>query len=217
MDEIHEMTALYIVDALDDLERRRYEQHLDDCANCQAELIELGHGLEADVSNSTESASEALKEAVLAGTDDTPAVSRRFAGLAVGLTAAVAALSVVVAVAMSGEPDLVEQIHGADDVVVIDVEGSPFTNTQVVYSREVGRVIFVADDLPEPGTDRTYQLWLIDDGTARSAGTFLPEDGHATVVLEGTAETGAIVGLTVEPADGSNQPTGEALVAQPLG
>lgn len=212
MDE-HEMTALYLVDALDDLERRRYEEHLDDCAGCQAELIELGHGIDVSVSNSTES----LKGAGLAEIDDAPSVSRRFAGLAVGLTAAVAALSVVVAVAISGEPDLVEQIHGADDVVALEVEASPFTNNRIVYSREVGRAIFVADDLPELGTDRTYQLWLIDDGNPRPAGIFLPEDGHATVVLDGTAETGAIVGLTVEPVGGSNQPTGEMLVAQPLG
>lgn len=211
MDEIHEMTALYLVDALDDPERLRYEQHLDDCASCRAELIELGHG--PDASGSIESVTAAAS----AGTDDAPAVPRQFAGLVVGLTAAVAALSVVVAVAMSGEPDLVEQIRGADDVVEIEVEGAPFTNTRVVYSREVGRAIFVADDLPDPGIDRTYQLWLIDNGTSRSGGTFLPEEGHATVVLEGTAETGAIVGLTVEPAGGSNQPTGVILVAQPLG
>lgn len=216
MDE-HEMTALYLVDALDDLERRRYEEHLDDCAGCQAELIELGHGIDVSVSNSIESVPEAVKGAGLAEIDDALPVSRRFAGLAVGLTAAVAALSVVVAVAISGEPDLVEQIHGADDVVALEVEASPFTNNRIVYSREVGRAIFVADDLPELGTDRTYQLWLIDDGKPRPAGVFLPEDGHATVVLDGTAETGAIVGLTVEPAGGSNQPTGEMLVAQPLG
>ena len=217
MDEIHELTSLYIVDALDVLERRRYEQHLDDCASCQAELIELRHGPDVYDPNATDSVPEPVTEAVPAGIDDGPAVPRQFAGLVVGLTAAVAALSVVVAVAMSGEPDLVEQIYGADDVVVLEVEGAPFTNTQIVYSREVGRVIFVAEDLPEPGADHTYQLWLTDDGTSRAAGTFLPEDGHATVVLDGTAEAGAVVGLTVEPAGGSKQPTGVVLVEQPLG
>ena len=68
----------------------------------------------------------------------------------------------------------------------------------------------------DPGENRIYQLWLIDDDGPRSAGTFRPEDGQTTVVLEGTAEAGLVVGLTVEPGEGSPQPTGEVLVAQPL-
>lgn len=216
MDDIHDLTALYIVDALDDVERRRYEGHLAGCADCQAELEELDRGFGAYVAASTEPVPESVKTAVMAGIEKRPAGRRRFAGLAAGLTAAAAALSVVVAVAIGGEPDLVEQIYSADDVVVIEVDASPFANTQVVYSREVGRVIFLTDELPDPGDDRTYQLWLIGNDGPRSAGTFLPEDGAATVVLEGTAEPGLVVGLTIEPSGGSAQPTGEVLVAQPL-
>ncbi|MEX2279981.1 MAG: anti-sigma factor [Acidimicrobiia bacterium] len=216
MDDIHELTALYIVDALDDIERRRYEGHLADCTDCQAELEELDRGFAAYVAASTEPVPASVKTGVMAGIEQRPPARRRFAGLAAGLTAAAAALSVVVAVAIGGEPDLVEQIYAADDVVVLEVAASPFANTQVVYSREVGRVIFVSDQLPDPGDDRTYQLWLIGDDGARSAGTFLPEDGTATVVLDGTAEPGLVVGLTIEPSGGSTQPTGEVLVAQPL-
>lgn len=141
---------------------------------------------------------------------------RRFAGVAVGLTAAAAAVSVVLAVALGGGPDLAEQISSADDVVILEVP-SPFGPTRVVYSQEVGRALFTADELPHPGAERTYQLWFIDDdGAARSAGTFLPEDGRARVVLEGAAAGDLVVGLTVEPAGGSRRPTGEMLVTQPL-
>lgn len=216
MDEIHDLTALYIVDALDDVERRRYQRHLADCAECRAELEELDSGFGEYVAASAEPVPEAVKDAVMARLDQRPNPRRRFAGLAVGLTTAAAAVSVVVAVALGGEPDLVDQIYSADDVMVFEVDSSPFTNTQVVYSREVGRALFVSDDLPDPGPERTYQLWLIDDDGPRSAGTFEPEAGRAVVVLEGTAESGLTVGLTIEPAGGSSQPTGEVLVAQPL-
>lgn len=216
MDDIHDLTALYIVDALDDIERGRYEGHLAGCADCRAELEELDRGFGVYVAASSEQVPESVKAVVMAGIEQRLPARRRFAGLAAGLTAAAAALSVVVAVAIGGEPDLVEQIYAADDVVVIEVDGSPFANTQVVYSREVGRVIFVSDQLPDPGDDRTYQLWLIGDAGPRSAGTFLPENGAATVVLDGTAEPGLVVGLTIEPSGGSTQPTGEVLVAQPL-
>ena len=122
----------------------------------------------------------------------------------------------VVAVAIGGEPDLVDQIYSADDVVVLDVAVSPFERTEVVYSLEIGRAIFTADGLPDPGVGRTYQLWFIDDDRTRSAGTFLPDEGSATVVLDGPADRGLVVGLTVEPTGGSDQPTGEVLIAQPL-
>jgi anti-sigma-K factor RskA len=157
-----------------------------------------------------------LKEGVMAAVEEQPRSVRRFGGLASGIVAAAAAVSVVIAVAIGGEPDVIEQVYAADDVVVLEVAASPFDNTEVVYSREVGRVLFVTDGLPDPGEDRTYQLWLIDEDGPRSAGVFDADSGTVTVVLEGTAEPGATVGLTVEPDGGSTQPTGEVLVAQPL-
>lgn len=216
MDDIHDLTALYIVDALDDLERHRYEAHLPSCADCRAELEFLDRGFSEYVTDVSEPAPSSIKTGVMEAVSGPSAPSRRFPGLLAGIAAAAAAVSVVVAVAIGGEPDLVQQIYNADDVVELAVADSPFAATRVVYSREVGRVLFVANDLPDPGEDRTYQLWLIDDDGARSAGTFQPEDGQTTVVLEGTAEVGLVVGLTVEPGDGSPQPTGDVLVAQPL-
>ncbi|MEX2424930.1 MAG: anti-sigma factor [Acidimicrobiia bacterium] len=216
MDDIHDLTALYIVDALDDIERRRYEAHLPSCTACRTELELLEDGFGVYVTEVSEPAPSSLKAGVMSAVAKPAVPPRRFPGLLAGIAAAAAAVSVVVAVSIGGEPDLVEQIYNADDVVELAVDDSPFTATRIVYSREVGRVLFVADDLPDPGEERTYQLWLIDDNGPRSAGTFRPEDGRTTVVLEGTAEAGSVVGLTVEPGGGSPQPTGDVLVAQPL-
>lgn len=215
MDDIHDLTALYIVDALDDLERRRYETHLPDCAECRTELEMLDSGFAAYVDTVSESVPAELKAGVMAAIED-PQPVRRFAGWTAGVAAAAAAVSVVVAVSLGAEPDIAEQILAAPDVVVLEVADAPFPDTEVVYSREVGRVLFTAGELPDPGEGRTYQLWLIDDDGPSSAGTFLPSDGETVVVLDGTAEPGYTVGLTIEPTGGSRQPTGEILVAQPL-
>ena len=216
MDDIHDLTALYIVDALDDLERHRYEAHLSSCGECRAELEVLDRGFGEYVTGVSEPAPSSIKDGVMEVVAAAQTPRRRIPGLLAGIAAAAAAVSVVVAVAIGGEPDLVEQIYSADDVVELDVADAPFTGTRIVYSREVGRVLFVASDLPDPGEDRIYQLWFIDDDGPRSAGTFRPEEGQTTVVLEGTAEVGLVVGLTVEPGNGSPQPTGEVLIAQPL-
>ena len=216
MDDIHDLTALYVVDALDELARQRYEAHLPECAECRDELEFLDRGFDEYLNDATEPAPPSIKAAVMSGVSESERPKRRFPGVFAGIAAAAAAVSVVVAVAVGGDPDLVEQIYSADDVVEFAVDDSPFDSTRVIYSREVGRVLFVANDLPDPGVDRTYQLWLIDDDGPRSAGTFRPEDGQTTVVLEGTAEIGLVVGLTVEPEGGSPQPTGDVLIAQPL-
>lgn len=215
MDDVHDLTALYIVDALDDLERRRYETHLPDCAECRAELEMLEPGFHTYLDSVAESVPPQLKAAVMAGIEDAQP-ARRFTGWVAGVAAAAAAVSVVVAVGLGGEPNIAEQVLAAPDVVVIEVDAAPFPGTEIVYSREVGRVLFTADALPDPGEGRTYQLWLIDENGPSSAGTFLPSDGETVVVLDGTAEPGYTVGLTIEPSGGSPQPTGEILVAQPL-
>ncbi len=216
MDDIHDLTALYIVDALDDLERRRYESHISTCETCQAELETLDFGFVTYVEAIAEPVPPSVKGAVMSRIDEAQAPKKRFSGMVAGLVAAAAAISVVVAVAVSGGPDLVEQVYAADDVVVVDVADTPFQSVQIVYSREVGKALFVADGLPDPGQGFTYQLWFIGSDGPTSAGTFLPEAGQVTVVLEGAASNRLTVGLTIEPEGGSDQPTGEVLVAQPL-
>ena len=39
--DIHKLTGAYAMDALDELERARFEQHLAQCDDCRAEVAEL--------------------------------------------------------------------------------------------------------------------------------------------------------------------------------
>ncbi|WP_181407558.1 anti-sigma factor [Nocardioides sambongensis] len=39
--DLHRLSGAYAVDALDDMERARFERHLADCADCRAEVAEL--------------------------------------------------------------------------------------------------------------------------------------------------------------------------------
>ncbi len=97
------------------------------------------------------------------------------------------------------------------------VEGQP-SRGAVVVSPSLGSAVFVADDLAEAPQNQTYQLWLISaDGSATSAGTFEPgPDGGAAVPLTGASTTVAAVGMTLEPAGGSDQPTSPPILAIPL-
>jgi anti-sigma-K factor RskA len=70
--------------------------------------------------------------------------------------------------------------------------------------------------MPELPADQTYQIWLIDpQGGRTSGGTFTPESElpYTSVSVYSTGSLADYVGLgvTVEPAGGSSQPTGERL------
>lgn len=216
MDDVHDLTALYVVDALDDLERRRYESHLPDCERCQTELDEFDGGFGTYVADAAEPAPRELKRAVMdaIARPTTGFRVRRRLAWATGGAAAVAV--VVVAAGLLLRPSVIEQVYAAPDAVVLDVEATPFQRTEIVYSESLGRAVFVGEGLPDPGAGRTYQLWLIDDQGPHPAGIFVPEDGRASVLVDGTAVDGVTIGLTVEPEGGSASPTGEVLVAEEL-
>lgn len=93
----------------------------------------------------------------------------------------------------------------------LEVEGGG--EITLVSSAERGRSAVVAEGLPELDADQTYELWYIDDAGAAPAGTFDVRGDETWRILEGEFTPGVVVGVTVEPAGGSPQPTTEPIVA----
>ncbi|WP_350348771.1 anti-sigma factor [Agromyces sp. G08B096] len=85
----------------------------------------------------------------------------------------------------------------------------------LVWSAEQGRSAVVAEGLDDLGREQTYELWYIDDAGAVSAGTFDMRGDEAWRLLEGEFAPGVAVGITVEPAGGSEQPTSDPVVVIP--
>ncbi|MCF6526500.1 anti-sigma factor, partial [Streptomyces sp. JJ36] len=81
----------------------------------------------------------------------------------------------------------------------------------VVVSRAENRAAFFASGLAEPPPGRVYQLWFDDGGTMRPAGLLDPAQGDEAVLMEGPLGDAGGMGVTVEPAGGSPQPTTEPL------
>ena len=46
-DQLHDLSAAYALDALDDEERAAFEAHLRDCESCRAEVGSLGNTVES--------------------------------------------------------------------------------------------------------------------------------------------------------------------------
>ena len=61
-------------------------------------------------------------------------------------------------------------------------------------------------NLPAAPAGKVYELWLQQGATMIRAG-LLPAGDANTVLLEGDAASASAVGITVEPAGGSETPT----------
>jgi anti-sigma-K factor RskA len=100
----------------------------------------------------------------------------------------------------------------ASDSQTATIDTADGGEVTLVWSEEQGRSAIRAAGLPDVGGDRTYELWYIDEAGPVSAGTFdVRGDADAWRILEGDFDPGVAVGITVEPAGGSEQPTTEPI------
>ncbi|PXA68519.1 anti-sigma factor [Cryobacterium arcticum] len=106
------------------------------------------------------------------------------------------------------------EINAAPDTQRASTETADGQEATLVWSGELGLSAIIVDDLPALGDDQDYQLWYIGEGGPISAGTFdSTGSGTSWRVLDGTMTAGDTVGVTVEPAGGSDQPTTDPIVA----
>ncbi|MEU7858037.1 anti-sigma factor [Nonomuraea sp. NPDC049141] len=139
---------------------------------------------------------------------------RVVAGLAAVSTAAAIALGVVVFDARRDLGDLqardgeVAAVLAAPDVTTVRQSITAGGSGTVVVSRARGRMVFTSSGLPELPKSRVYELWLMGRDGIRPAGLLNQRpDGVTTPMLATAAKGDEHIGLTVEPAGGSKQPT----------
>ncbi|MGV9797811.1 anti-sigma factor [Mycobacterium sp. NPDC003449] len=114
-------------------------------------------------------------------------------------------------------PSVAEQVLGATDVRSVSSAIPAGGTVTAVYSRDHNAAVLVFDNVAPPAIDTVYQMWLLDNGRPRSAGTL-----DAAAVAPSTTDIVHDLGvantlaLTVEPGTGSEQPTGEIFAQLPL-
>lgn len=112
-----------------------------------------------------------------------------------------------------GLADRVAAVLELPDVEALGLHGD-MDGVRIMHSPSSSAAVLVADGMPDPGDDREYQLWLHHDGVPSPADVFRPDGGgHVEVLLEDFSSDGVVFTVTVEPAGGSEQPTGPALVS----
>ncbi|GAB4005712.1 hypothetical protein GCM10029992_54390 [Glycomyces albus] len=76
----------------------------------------------------------------------------------------------------------------------------------MVHSPSLDEAVVVVADLADVSDDRSYQVWLVEPEGQVSAGVMDPGDDSATMLVEGVGDA-EVIGVTEEPAGGSEAPT----------
>ena len=227
-DDIHDLTAAYALNALDEREQVEFEAHLASCAPCREQLASLRDtAASLAVATAGPAPSPELRGRILerASAERSNVVplrrNRPFQG---ALLAAAAALALAIgfgAWAFNLRSDLDTQRAAnasAEEAAAIafqpGAEHHPMEGgdgTLVVTPS--GQGLLVLPDLPAAPSGKAYEAWVIEDGEPLPAGVFQGGSDRTLAVLGRPVPAGATVAVTVEDEDGADSPTSEPVMS----
>jgi len=225
--EIHTLTGPYVLDALPDAERARFEEHLAECQFCTAEVTELR---EAAIKLATQvetgpplhlktqvlQAIENVRQLppLVSGTPEVVAAKRYSRRSVFALAAAALVIAGAGGVAVDQYRDKQAAVTANERMAAVLAEPDAKTShgsvtgggqATVVMSARADAVVVVLHDLRKPPSGKVWQLWLMDASQkARSIGL---TSGDIATVVQGGVVGQTTFGVTEEPRGGSPAPT----------
>jgi Anti-sigma-K factor rskA len=241
--DLHSLSGAYALDALGGgAERDRFSRHLSRCQSCAAEVRGFREVATAMAFAASTEPPPEMRTQVLAAAARTrqlppevrtharPKRARAQLPWLPWLSGAVAMASIAAAVffglAQSHTQQELNQARAQDQALAlvlsapqVQVLSHTVTNggtATVVLAASRHELAVTTSGLPALPSGKVYQLWLIGK-TIVSAG-LLPTatSGQTKAVLATGVAKGDALGLTVEPAPGTTQPTTKVLLALPL-
>lgn len=202
-EELHSLSGAYVLDALDEDERRDFEVHLERCDNCREEVASLREVTPLLAETVAVAPPPALRDTVLAearttrqerppvqdeserpAEDETAQTTPgRHRGEVVRLrrrywVALAAAAALVVGGGVTWQiqqPDSVaEQVVEAPDAHTWRTQASTGGTVTIIRSEQQDAAVLQLEGVPDPGEGKTYQAWLQQDGSMVPAGTMAP-------------------------------------------
>lgn len=222
----------YALGALDVGDIAALESHLKTCASCRTELAEyraVGESLLTAIPPKQPSA--ALRKRLqnrLPGTQRSSRLQIRWSFGQFAMGAAVIALLVVNLFSFAQlrrlqvqQASLVNQVENAQialavlsspNIQLLPISGENISGT-LLLDKDRNKAVLIAEDFPVLAENQIYQIWLIQPDEQRvSAGLFRPRIGQSYTTQDISSEQDISsfigIGVTIEPAAGSDQPTG---------
>lgn len=237
-DDPHLDVGAYALHALPPDEEAAFENHLASCAECRREADGLTRTASMLGAGEARAPSPELRTRVLGQISTVrqerleppragahPRRRQRVLGFALAASVAAAAALGGVAWWQHTEADTAQEkaadlhtgaealadVLAAPDATISTAELPQGATASVVASRAQGQAAFIASGLPPLTDDQVYELWYAEAGDFRPAGLLSGAGGRQAHILDGPLAGATAVGITVEPAGGSQQPTTDPL------
>ncbi len=222
---MHDLVALYALDALEGADLESFETHLAECPTCAAELARhraAAGALVVDEAPSEEtwariraavSAPDAEIIALPTASDDSRAW--RWVAAVASIAALVFGAILVTNLLDAGEVDdgavvaAAEKAATEEGAIVSDFLVDDVAVAQVVLTTDGRGYVIPTDDLAALESDRTYQLWVINDAADVISAGVLGAD-PAPAVFTWTGEVSGFA-LTREVAGGVISSAGDVV------
>ncbi|HEY7054569.1 MAG TPA: anti-sigma factor [Mycobacterium sp.] len=224
--ELLELATPYALDAISESERADIERRLEHAPRAVAEAFRA-QVREVRETMATVSAGTAveppkeLRQRILSNLDRRGSGGNRWRTIilaaAAALVVGLVGLSAGLALRPTATPSVAQQVFTASDVKTTS-EPIPAGGTATfLYSREKRAGVLVMNNVPPPAPGTVYQMWLLGDQGAKSAGT-MDANAVAPSTSKVVRDLGASTALafTVEPGAGSAQPTRDPFAKLPL-
>ena len=242
--DMHSLSGAYALDALEaGAERDRFARHMNRCQSCASEVRGFREVATALAFAATAEPPPELRDRVLAAAARTrqlppevttharPRRTRSWMPWVPWISGVVATASIVVAVLFGfaqahtqqqlnqaqAENKAISLLLSSPQVTLLSRSTTKGGVATVVLAAARHQLVVVTNGLPALPAGKVYQLWLIGKTKIVSAG-LLPAatSGRTAPVLASGVVKGDTLGLTVEPAPGSAQPTTTPILALPL-
>ena len=242
--DMHSLSGAYALDALEGgAERDRFARHMNRCQSCAGEVRGFREVATALAFAATAEPPPELRDRVLAAAARTrqlppevttharPRRTRSWVPWVPWISGVVATASIVVAVLFGfaqahtqqqlnqaqAENKAISLLLSSPQVTLLSRSTTKGGVATVVLAAARRQLVVVTNGLPALPAGKVYQLWLIGKTKIVSAG-LLPAatSGRTAPVLASGVVRGDALGLTVEPAPGSAQPTTKPILALPL-
>jgi len=242
--DLHALSGPYALDALEaESERGRFDRHLSRCPSCAAEVRGFREVATALAFAAATEPPPGLRDQVLAAAARTsqlppevspqarPRRTRSWTGWVPWLSGVVAVASIAVAVFFGlaqahtqqeldqarAQAQAISLLLSSPQVTLLSKSTTKGGVATVVLAAERHQLVVITNGLPALPGGKVYQLWLISKAKTVSAGLLPPaQAGRTPAVLASGVVKGDTLGLTVEPAPGSAQPTTTPILALPL-
>ncbi len=232
-EQVFDLIPAYALGALNEMEARLVQEHLEQCAACQSELRayrQVAEDLALAVHQRTPP--ETIKQRLMARvrlTASQPQKAPETGGFLAWLTHLTPAWSLVSLVLLLtlvvSNVWLWQRLNNQtqrEKFHVVTLAGTDFTpgsSGVLVISTDGADGTLVVENLPVLDEAQQYQLWLIKDGARTSGGVFSVSKtgyGHMGIWDVGSLLDYQAFGITIEPAGGSPGPTGKKVLGGDL-